>query len=342
MSAPPLPSQAALPPSPPMPPPGEGQCGIFEGTHGMLILFGVSAGAFFLYALLFACTTCLKWARRSQFVFWLDLIKIGLAQIASWGVNFVNTHRNAVAGFDPLAWYLPTFLADEVVCVPLGVIVGKLLTGIFRLLGTRCGLEKWTGALHHFGRYAPESGESQGLLSAPSSSAPRASWWFAQLVLWVGCVVGTRFLVGGLVVPLCESYLEDDSPFHRLAKLIYDLPWPCPQKQWVFAGAARLGVDLLQYMFVDFFNKYYPSGSAARRGWNAGGQPPVLQLGSRVRALWKYPAQYEDELSFEAGEVIIIEGEVPGEELWFRGRIGNRTGLIPSNYVVDESAQLQR
>jgi hypothetical protein len=61
-------------------------------------------------------------------------------------------------------------------------------------------------------------------------------------------------------------------------------------------------------------------------------------VGSRVRALWRCNAQYEDELSFAAGDLITVEGEVAGEELWFRGRVGNRSGIIPLNYVVDEGS----
>mmetsp|Transcript_20755 Transcript_20755/g.51097 ORF Transcript_20755/g.51097 Transcript_20755/m.51097 type:complete len:137 (+) Transcript_20755:79-489(+) len=134
--------------------------------------------------------------------------------------------------------------------------------------------------------------------------------------------------------------MDGASPFHALAAYIYDLAWPCSKKLTVLLGAVRAIIDLLIFLLIDTVNKSRSASASGRRaGYSGGGSAPLLVLGSRVRALWKYTAQYEDELSFEAGEVIQIEGEVPGEELWFRGRIGNRTGLIPSNYVVEEGSQ---
>jgi len=55
------------------------------------------------------------------------------------------------------------------------------------------------------------------------------------------------------------------------------------------------------------------------------------QGGEKVVALFAYSGQYEDELSFEAGEEITIVAK--DEEAWWRGEVDGRTGVFPSNYV---------
>jgi len=51
----------------------------------------------------------------------------------------------------------------------------------------------------------------------------------------------------------------------------------------------------------------------------------------KVVALFDYSGQYEDELSFVAGEEITIVAK--DEEAWWRGEVNGRTGVFPSNYV---------
>jgi len=57
----------------------------------------------------------------------------------------------------------------------------------------------------------------------------------------------------------------------------------------------------------------------------------AAQGSEKVVALFAYSGQYEDELTFEAGEEITIVAK--DEEAWWRGEINGRTGVFPSNYV---------
>ena len=57
--------------------------------------------------------------------------------------------------------------------------------------------------------------------------------------------------------------------------------------------------------------------------------------GARARALYSFEASEDDELSFEAGDVLMVE---PSEQAWWTGAIGDARGSFPSNYVeiIDE------
>ncbi|KAH3839155.1 hypothetical protein DPMN_112579 [Dreissena polymorpha] len=63
--------------------------------------------------------------------------------------------------------------------------------------------------------------------------------------------------------------------------------------------------------------------------------PPVPKPGhvKVVRALYKYDAQQNDELSFEEGELLYIQ-DMSNKD-WWKARCGNKSGLIPSNYVEE-------
>ena len=51
----------------------------------------------------------------------------------------------------------------------------------------------------------------------------------------------------------------------------------------------------------------------------------------RAIALWSYSGKSSTEMSFEKDEIITVEAELPGE--WWRGRIADRKGHFPKNYV---------
>ncbi|KAJ1636270.1 hypothetical protein T492DRAFT_960752 [Pavlovales sp. CCMP2436] len=318
------------------------ECAILDALPSTaLVLLVVIASAFALYALIFALRSAaggsLGRVQRSAFVFLLDISKIALVQAGGVALSALFSRGAFASGkyaaeFDPLSWFFATSLVRETFVVLVALLFGGILTsGLFSNLGSRCGLMKWTGALHSFGRYSPDEAESESLIGG-RSTGPRTSWWFAQLLLWLGCMAGARELAA-VVLPILLALCGAKAPDYLLAKLIYGLKMPCATKQLVFAVALRIVAELILLALVDACNGY---GGSSRRAGALGGQS-TLAVGSRVRALWKYNAQYEDELSFEAGELIIIDGEVQGEELWFKGRIGERGGLIPSNYVVDEA-----
>ena len=47
--------------------------------------------------------------------------------------------------------------------------------------------------------------------------------------------------------------------------------------------------------------------------------------------MYTYAGQYEDELSFEAGDVIMVLAK--DEADWWKGECNGKTGVFPSNYV---------
>lgn len=61
--------------------------------------------------------------------------------------------------------------------------------------------------------------------------------------------------------------------------------------------------------------------------------PPVPKPGhvKVVRALYRYEAQQGDELSFDEGDTLYILDMSNTD--WWKAKCGNNTGLIPSNYV---------
>ena len=53
--------------------------------------------------------------------------------------------------------------------------------------------------------------------------------------------------------------------------------------------------------------------------------------GEKFSAIYTYVAQYEDELSFEAGDIVMVQAK--DEADWWRGECKGKTGVFPSNYV---------
>jgi len=98
----------------------EVRCDIFSGVSGKLVAISFTTLAFFTYVLTFTCRRG-RTDFRSWRVFWLDLMKMGLGQAAAYAINITNASRNATHDYDPLSWYFPTFLNDELIAVPMGV-----------------------------------------------------------------------------------------------------------------------------------------------------------------------------------------------------------------------------
>ncbi|PVD19643.1 hypothetical protein C0Q70_20133 [Pomacea canaliculata] len=65
--------------------------------------------------------------------------------------------------------------------------------------------------------------------------------------------------------------------------------------------------------------------------------PPVPKPGNVkvVRALYPYEAQQPDELTFEEGEMLYILDM--SDKDWWKAKCGARSGLIPSNYVEENT-----
>ncbi|XJO74058.1 hypothetical protein BDV3_004931 [Batrachochytrium dendrobatidis] len=56
-----------------------------------------------------------------------------------------------------------------------------------------------------------------------------------------------------------------------------------------------------------------------------------------VRALYTYTPQQPDELGFEEGDILVIEKENVD---WWKCRSGTNEGMVPSNYVGENTAQI--
>ena len=54
---------------------------------------------------------------------------------------------------------------------------------------------------------------------------------------------------------------------------------------------------------------------------------------SKFRALYTYAGQHDDELSFEAGDIITLLSK--DEEAWWKGELNGKSGVFPSNYVEE-------
>ena len=60
---------------------------------------------------------------------------------------------------------------------------------------------------------------------------------------------------------------------------------------------------------------------------------------SLCTALFDYEAQGEDELSLEKGkgvEILSKDAKISGDEGWWTGKIGDKVGIFPSNFVSEE------
>ena len=66
-------------------------------------------------------------------------------------------------------------------------------------------------------------------------------------------------------------------------------------------------------------------------GTAASGAVPSESAAEQVRALFAYAATQDDELSFEAGELINIVNK--DKEEWWSGELNGKTGVFPANYV---------
>ncbi|KAL3203932.1 hypothetical protein MRX96_041600 [Rhipicephalus microplus] len=68
--------------------------------------------------------------------------------------------------------------------------------------------------------------------------------------------------------------------------------------------------------------------------------PPPTETSVKVfRALYKYQAQQQDELSFEEGDLLYVF-DMTSDPNWWKARCERRSGLIPSNYVEENAEEV--
>ncbi|XP_055841361.1 mitogen-activated protein kinase kinase kinase-like isoform X2 [Episyrphus balteatus] len=65
--------------------------------------------------------------------------------------------------------------------------------------------------------------------------------------------------------------------------------------------------------------------------------------GTLWTALYDYEAQGEDELSLNRGQIVCVlsmDSNISGDEGWWTGKIGDKVGIFPSNFVTNEDPML--
>ena len=60
---------------------------------------------------------------------------------------------------------------------------------------------------------------------------------------------------------------------------------------------------------------------------------PEAKKFPQFKALYAYGGQHDEELAFEAGDIINLISK--DEEAWWKGELNGRTGVFPSNYVEE-------
>lgn len=72
-----------------------------------------------------------------------------------------------------------------------------------------------------------------------------------------------------------------------------------------------------------------------RRQQPAAAEPSGLPLWT---AKFRYDAQGEDELSLKRGDIVEVlstDAKISGDEGWWTGKLGDKVGIFPANFVVD-------
>ncbi|CAO3668476.1 unnamed protein product [Rhizopus stolonifer] len=60
---------------------------------------------------------------------------------------------------------------------------------------------------------------------------------------------------------------------------------------------------------------------------------PVMPSDPTARALYSFDGQQDGDLSFQEGEIITVTQKTDSQDDWWTGRIGERQGMFPANYV---------
>ncbi|XP_021708910.1 mitogen-activated protein kinase kinase kinase 11 isoform X3 [Aedes aegypti] len=68
-------------------------------------------------------------------------------------------------------------------------------------------------------------------------------------------------------------------------------------------------------------------------------EPSAVGMSPLWTARYDYQAQGEDELSLRVGQIVFVlsmDSSISGDEGWWTGKIGDRVGIFPSNFVTNE------
>ncbi|XP_063226327.1 mitogen-activated protein kinase kinase kinase 11-like [Bacillus rossius redtenbacheri] len=86
--------------------------------------------------------------------------------------------------------------------------------------------------------------------------------------------------------------------------------------------------------------KHKAEGSFNRKSNDSGSSSLSKKSASSLwTALYDYEAQGEDELSLRRGEIVEVlskDSKISGDEGWWTGKIGDKVGIFPANFVSDE------
>ena len=63
--------------------------------------------------------------------------------------------------------------------------------------------------------------------------------------------------------------------------------------------------------------------------------------GKKAKVTFHFDARYQDELSLKVDDIVDVLGEE--EDGWWKGKLANRTGVFPSNFVelIEERDDVQ-
>ncbi|XP_053952164.1 uncharacterized protein LOC128859306 [Anastrepha ludens] len=70
---------------------------------------------------------------------------------------------------------------------------------------------------------------------------------------------------------------------------------------------------------------------------------PPLPDGPLWSVLYDYDAKGEDELTLRRGQIVVVlsmDSNISGDEGWWTGKIGDKVGIFPSNFVTDQDPML--
>ncbi|XP_036345188.1 mitogen-activated protein kinase kinase kinase isoform X2 [Rhagoletis pomonella] len=72
-------------------------------------------------------------------------------------------------------------------------------------------------------------------------------------------------------------------------------------------------------------------------------QLPPLPDGPLWTVLYDYDAKGEDELTLRRGQIVVVlsmDSNISGDEGWWTGKIGDKVGIFPSNFVTDQDPMM--